>query len=124
MSDRVLIPFGDRVLALPRDVFEVALREGDQLTHEALGAATTNTSKDILPHADAARLLTAVEAAVALSVDASWLLRQAREGRIDHVRLGKFVRFRPSTIIEQCTRRRPVANTAVSAIGCAALKRK
>lgn len=50
------------------------------------------------------RLLTATEAAEVLSVDAPWLLRQAREGRIPHVRLGKYVRFDPDAIIGQCTK--------------------
>lgn len=50
------------------------------------------------------RLLTAAEAAGVLSVDAPWLLRQAREGRIAHVRLGKYVRFDPDAIIGQCTK--------------------
>jgi excisionase family DNA binding protein len=36
--------------------------------------------------------------AVTLSVPASWLLREARAGRIPHVRLGKYVRFHPPTV--------------------------
>jgi excisionase family DNA binding protein len=48
--------------------------------------------------------MTAHAAAELLAVEPAWLLRLAREGRIDHVRVGKYVRFRPETIIEQGTR--------------------
>jgi hypothetical protein len=54
-------------------------------------------------------------AARVLGVDASWLLRQAREGRVPHVRLGKFVRFDPRAIAEQCGRPAPAAATATPA---------
>jgi excisionase family DNA binding protein len=50
------------------------------------------------------RLLAAAEAASALSIEATWLLRQAREGRIKHVRLGKHVRFDLDAIVGQCTK--------------------
>lgn len=49
-------------------------------------------------------LLTADEAARVLSLDASWLLKGARENTIPHVRLGKYVRFDPDAIIGQCTK--------------------
>jgi excisionase family DNA binding protein len=39
------------------------------------------------------RLLTAEELAVRLGVPAKWPLREARAGRIPHVRLGRYVRF-------------------------------
>ena len=56
------------------------------------------------------RLLSADDAAGVLSVDPSWLLKQAREGRIPCVRLGKYVRFDPAAIVGHCTKaaeRRP-----------------
>lgn len=92
------------------------------LTAEELAAAQTRAVESLLPAADrrvrpvaesalrSPRLLTAPEAAEVLSVDAPWLLRQAREGRIAHVRLGKYVRFDPDAIIGHCTKqpeRRP-----------------
>lgn len=49
-------------------------------------------------------LLSPAEAAIALAVDQSWLLRAAREGTIPCVRLGKYVRFDPDAIIGQCTK--------------------
>jgi excisionase family DNA binding protein len=60
-------------------------------------------------------LLTAEVAAAALSVDPQWLLRQAREGRIPHVRLGKLVRFDPADIAEHGARPAHPSATAVSA---------
>jgi hypothetical protein len=48
-----------------------------------------------------------------LSVPGSWLLREARAGRVPHVRLGKYVRFHPPTV-EQWWRERmagPVPRT-------------
>lgn len=38
-------------------------------------------------------LLDAVAAAKVLDVKPSWLLQRAREGRIHHVKLGKYIRF-------------------------------
>jgi len=38
-------------------------------------------------------LLTAQQAAEVLNVPASWVLAEARSGRIPHVRLGRYVRF-------------------------------
>jgi excisionase family DNA binding protein len=39
------------------------------------------------------RLITADEAGALLSVPSSWVLREARAGRVPHVRLGRYVRF-------------------------------
>lgn len=77
---------------------------------ELLPPQAWNAVGDAMPALRGPRLLTADEAASALSVEATWLLRQAREGRIAHVRLGKYVRFDPDVIIGQCTKqaeRRP-----------------
>jgi excisionase family DNA binding protein len=63
-------------------------------------------------------LLTAEAAAAMLSVDAEWLLRQAREGRIPHVRLGRYVRFDSAAIAAYCARApRPPATATASALG-------
>jgi excisionase family DNA binding protein len=45
------------------------------------------------------RLLDAAEVAELLNVPKSWPLEQARAGRIPHVRLGRYVRFRESAIV-------------------------
>lgn len=39
------------------------------------------------------RLLTAQEAAALLNVPPTWVLAEAREDRIPHVRFGRYVRF-------------------------------
>jgi hypothetical protein len=86
------------------------------LTLEELAAAQARAVESlplaleprVRPDAEAAlrrpRWLTADEAASALSIEATWLLRRAREGRIEHVRLGKFVRFNLDAIVGQCTK--------------------
>jgi excisionase family DNA binding protein len=44
------------------------------------------------------RLLTAEENAERLGVNTQWVWAQARAGRIPHVRLGRYQRFRESAI--------------------------
>jgi excisionase family DNA binding protein len=44
------------------------------------------------------RLVDSVTAAALLGVPTSWVLAEARADRIPHVRLGKYVRFEPSTL--------------------------
>jgi excisionase family DNA binding protein len=46
------------------------------------------------------RLLTAEEIAERLGVKTQWVWAQARAGRIPHVRLGRYQRFRESAIEE------------------------
>lgn len=50
-------------------------------------------------------LLDADEAAEMLNVPASWVLAEARHGRIPHHRLGKYVRFRRDEIADWLDRR-------------------
>jgi hypothetical protein len=121
VSDRVLIPFGNRMLVLPRDAFEAALRDGEAFAREALDTGTAAVSDVPL---GATRLLTPADAARELAVDPSWLLRQAREGRIDYVRLGsKYVRFNPTAIAEQCARLARTSATATSATVATSVRR-
>jgi len=47
---------------------------------------------------DAAKLLTAEEVAERLDVGVKWVWAQARAGRIPHVRLGRYKRFRSEAI--------------------------
>lgn len=103
MNDRVLIPFGNHLLALSRDAFETALRDGTAIVCEGRGAGSIS-SEDTASEAPRQSLLTPADAAQLLAVDATWLLRQAREGRIPHIRLGKYVRFNANAIVAQCTK--------------------
>jgi excisionase family DNA binding protein len=59
--------------------------------------------------------LTAEDAARLLAVEPSWLLRQAREGRIAHVRIGKYMRFDPQEVIGQCTRQAVTRGSVIRA---------
>lgn len=102
MSDRVLIPFGDCLLALSLDAFGSALRDGAAIAKKA-PITSANPGADSASEALRRPLLTPSDAARMLAVDATWLLRQAREGRIPHIRLGKYVRFDADDIARQCT---------------------
>ena len=45
------------------------------------------------------RLLTAAEVAELLSVPVSWVREHTRSGRIPHVQLGHYVRYREQTVV-------------------------
>lgn len=59
---------------------------------------TAHESPDRVENTVRASLLTAEQVGEMLAVPTTWVLRAAREGRIPHVRLGTYVRFRPSAI--------------------------
>jgi excisionase family DNA binding protein len=50
------------------------------------------------PDVEGRRLLTADQVAALLQVTRSWVYAETRAGRIPHVRLGRYVRFRGSAI--------------------------
>lgn len=50
------------------------------------------------PHGDV--LLTAQEAAEFLAVPPTWVLAEARSGRLPHLRLGRYVRFQRRALEE------------------------
>jgi excisionase family DNA binding protein len=90
-----------------------ALRAAQAAASEVLGS-DINTDTDTASPAAPTGLVSAADAGRLLGVDPSHLLRLAREGRIDFVKVGRYVRFRPTTIIEQGTRcaRSPAAPPA------------
>lgn len=45
------------------------------------------------------RLLTAADVAELLSVPVSWVREHTRSGRIPHVQLGRYVRYRYETVV-------------------------
>jgi excisionase family DNA binding protein len=59
-------------------------------------------------HADSPpfALIDAKAASVILGVPPTWLLAQAREGRIPHHRLGHYVRFNPDDLVNWLTENR------------------
>jgi hypothetical protein len=111
VSDSLLL-----LLHLPAPVRWIALtseglRIAQAAARVALGIdANTSAVADTSPP-----LLTAEAADAMLSVDPQWLLRQAREARIPHVRLGKYIRFDPAAIAEHCARLPHPPATATSA---------
>jgi excisionase family DNA binding protein len=57
---------------------------------------------ELIGHQSAPRLLDAEQAGQLLNVPASWMLAQARAGRVPHVRLGRYVRFSRDELIAWC----------------------
>jgi excisionase family DNA binding protein len=114
VSDRYGVVLGNRLLCLSREAFEAALREGAAVAgtiFEADAAAAAVQPQEAV----GSGLVSAEAAAAMLSVDAQCLLRQAREGRIPHVRLGRYVRFDPAAIAAYCARAPLPPTTATSA---------
>ena len=68
--------------------------DADQLHELAALIADELASRDELPE-----LLDADQAATMIGLPASWLLREARAGRIPHHKRGHYVRFRRSELI-------------------------
>ena len=60
------------------------------------------------------RLLDAEQVAELLNVPKGWPLEQARAGRIPHVRLGRYVRFRESAIVAWVEGLEQAGSTGVS----------
>lgn len=50
-------------------------------------------------------LIDANAMAAQLSIKPSWLLEQARQGKVPHVRLGKYVRFDAGAVVEWMRRK-------------------
>jgi excisionase family DNA binding protein len=65
------------------------------------------------PYAEA-RLIDARAAGELLGVPTSWVLAEARSNRLPHVRLGRYVRFRPDALLRWVQDREhgPVAQAA------------
>jgi len=91
-----------------------ALRDAQAAAREVLGVGAAATQDSPQPLGSTS-LLTAEDAARQLSVDAQCLLRQAREGRIPHARIGRYVRFDPAAIAAHCARPPRPPATATSA---------
>lgn len=88
----ILIPFGERFLALTLEDFTKALRLGQEIA----GLATTEP----LMTASVEKLLDAEGASQMTGVPSSWFLEAARHGKIPHIKAGKYVRFRMADVIQ------------------------
>lgn len=86
----VLIPLGAQVLALTREEFAAALKRGEEI----MGTSR----EERVNRQEVEGLLSAEETAKAVGVPKAWLLEAARQGRVPHYRLGKYVRFRLSEV--------------------------
>ena len=84
MADRVLIPFGDRLLALTPETFREALDAGSALVPSPRTPAAPDATT---------KLLSADELEERTGIPASWFATQARERRIPFHKLGRYVRF-------------------------------
>jgi excisionase family DNA binding protein len=88
--ETIIVPFGSRVIVLTREEFDEALRRGDDFA---------NADKQERATAEGTEgLLTAEDIAKAIGVPKAWLLDAARQKRVPHYRLGKYVRFRLSEV--------------------------
>jgi len=85
----IVIPIGNRLLALSEAEFEAALERGKELVNPVEQPYVEHTPEP---------LLTAEEAAELTRLPKQWLLEAARQGRVPHYRLGKYVRFKQSEL--------------------------
>ena len=87
----VLIPFNGVWLALTTEQFRVALEQGQAL----MGVPATATA----PPAEE-KVLDAEGMERETAIPATWFLEQARQGKIPHIRAGKYVRFRLGEVLD------------------------
>ena len=69
-----------------------------RITRPAEAAGPSGPVGSVGPNGVADPLLTAVEVAKLLRVTTGWLYAETRAGRVPHVRLGRYVRYRRSGI--------------------------
>lgn len=98
-KEYLLIPFGTEFIALSQEIFNKALERGRRIMQ--VGPSQ---------QPEVERLLDSDEAAKLTAIPSSWFLEAARQGRIPHIRAGKYVRIRMSDII-QALEIRPVDET-------------
>lgn len=75
----------------------------NQMQQDAVRPSHPSSARDVVrgrmgAAGDAAKLLTAEEVADRLDVGVKWVWAQARAGRIPHVKLGRYKRFRSEAI--------------------------
>ena len=88
----VIIPCNGRWLVLPEEQFREALARGQTVFGHVLAHADPETPPE--------RVLDAKGMEAATKIPASWFLEQARQGKIPHVRGGKYVRFKIGEVLE------------------------
>lgn len=88
----ILIPFGNTFLALSQEEFKKAFVLGQEIVGITQTLPQMSTEDN--------RLLDAEEASKITGVPASWFEEKARQGKIPHIRFGKYPRFRMKDLIE------------------------
>lgn len=92
LTDRVLIPFNGTLLALTSDQFIEAQHAAREICPVTASVSTSTEPSELLTAEQLERLT---------SVPASWWEQAARERRVPHARIGRYVRFRFSDIADQ-----------------------
>jgi hypothetical protein len=92
MTSEILIPFNGAWLALTPDQLREALGQGQALMGASTTTATAAPAEDKVLDAEGMERETAIPA--------SWYLEQARQGKIPHIRAGKYVRFRLNEVLD------------------------
>ena len=87
----VLIPFGGEILALSHDEFEQARARGRELMPVQAASVPARTEDRILDAEGMER---------ETAIPASWFLEQARQGKLPHIRAGKYVRFQLAEVLD------------------------
>src|SRR3972149_8492282 len=90
-EDLILIPCGNIFLALSQESFKKAVTLGQ----EVLGIVQEPSGIN-----ETVNLLDAEEAGKAAGIPASWFLEAARQDKIPHIKMGKYVRFRLSDVLQ------------------------
>lgn len=90
----ILVPFGDRYIALARPDLLEGLARADAVVRAATSSPPSHSGSDPQELVDANRL----EALT--GIDASWWSAAARRGDVPHFKIGRYVRFRPSEVLD------------------------
>jgi hypothetical protein len=94
MTDRLLVPFNGSLLALTVEQFAEAQQAAVNLN---VGNTDGELGQTVTQHAE---LLTAEQLESRTSVPASWWEQAARENRVPHTRIGRYVRFEFAAVAE------------------------
>lgn len=84
----IVVPFGVELLALTQCEFQTARKRAAEL-----GIGSRTGESQIEPLVDAERM------GELAGVPGAWIAEAARQDRIPSIRLGKYVRFRPSAVL-------------------------
>jgi predicted DNA-binding transcriptional regulator AlpA len=88
----LIMPTPLGAIALSMDELREARSAAEKILDDAISAQNQDEA------ADATTLLDAQAIADLYSMDPSWFLTRARDNRMPHVRIGKYVRFDPEEI--------------------------